>query len=325
MKKIMVTGGAGFVGSHLIERLLAEGNEIYCFDFAPLETSNNLKGVKNHPNLHYFQGDIRSPEDIRKFWVDGAVCIYHLASVVGIKNYIADPLKLVDIVVIGTRHLLEEAARTNTKVIFSSTSEIFAKNPAVPWGEDDDRVLGPTRVDRWSYSSSKAVCEHMLYGMGKAKDLPFTIARFFNVYGARQNPYFVVSQTVYKILRGEKPLMYDGGAMTRCFTYVGDIIDGLILLADNDKALGEAFNLGNPVENSVREVIETALCVTGSDIGYEDVDTGKLYGKSYEDIIRRVPKVSKAKEVLGWQAKIQLEEGLRRTIEWAKANPWYLT
>jgi UDP-glucose 4-epimerase len=267
---------------------------------------------------------MRSPADIRQFWVADAACVYHLASVVGIKNYIADPLKLVDIVVIGTRHLLDEAARTNTKVIFSSTSEIFAKNPAVPWSEDGDRVLGPTYVDRWSYSSSKAVCEHMLYGMGKAKQLPFTIARFFNVYGARQNPYFVVSQTIYKILRGEKPLMYDGGGMTRCFTYVGDIIDALLLLEASDQALGEAFNLGNPVEVSVRQVIEAGLRAAGSDLGYEEVDTGKLYGKSYEDIIRRVPQVSKAKEILGWQAKVQLEEGIKRTMAWAKANPWYL-
>jgi UDP-glucose 4-epimerase len=231
----------------------------------------------------------------------------------------------VDIVVIGTRHLLEEAARANTKVIFASTSEIFAKNPAVPWGEGDDRVLGPTYVDRWSYSSSKAVCEHMLYGMGKAKGLPFTIARFFNVYGPRQNPYFVVSQTIHKILRGERPLMYDGGGMTRCFTYVGDIIEGLLSLADSDKALGEALNLGNPVEVSVRKVIETALRVAGSDVGYEDVDTKPLYGKAYEDIIRRVPRVEKAREILGWEARTQLEEGLRQTIEWARRNEWYLS
>jgi UDP-glucose 4-epimerase len=298
---------------------------VHVFDNVPLEKADNLAEVRGHANLRYFQGDIRDPRQIASFWRKDADTVFHLASVVGIKNYIADPLALVDIVVIGTRHILEQAAKNGTKVVFSSTSEIYGKNPATPWGEDNgDRVLGPTFVDRWSYSSSKAVCEHMLYGMRKAKGLDFAIARFFNVYGPRQNPYFVVSQTVYKILRGEKPLMYDGGGMTRCFTYVGDILEGLMAVAENPLAVGEAFNLGNPVESSVKDVIETALRVSGTNLGYEDVDTQKLYGRQYEDIQRRVPKVSKAKDLLGWEAKVSLEEGIRRTLEWAKGNAWYL-
>jgi UDP-glucose 4-epimerase len=321
---IMVTGGAGFIGSHLVEALLANDNEVHVFDSVPLQEANNLREVKNHKNLRYFTGDIRKLDDVKKFWQKDADTIFHLASVVGIKNYIADPLKLVDIVVIGTRHILEEATRSDTKIVFSSTSEIFGKNPRPPWREDDDRVLGATYIDRWSYSSSKAVCEHMLYGMKKSTGLPFTIVRFFNVYGPRQNQYFIVSQTLYKILRSEKPLMYDNGAMTRCFTYIEDIIKGVLLAADNEKAVGEAFNLGNSVEVSVKDVINTALKVSRCDIGYDTIDTRELYGKQYEDIIRRVPNAGKAKELLGWTAQIQLEEGLRRTIEWIKRNPWYL-
>jgi len=321
---VMVTGGAGFIGSHLVETLLANGNEVHVFDSLPLQEANNLKEVKNHKKLRYFTGDIRKSSDVKKFWQRDAETVFHLASVVGIKNYIADPLKLVDIVVIGTRHILEEAIQSDTKVVFSSTSEIFGKNPRPPWREDDDRVLGATHVDRWSYSSSKAVCEHMLYGVKKSAGLPFTIVRFFNVYGPRQNPYFVVSQTLYKILRNEKPLMYDNGAMTRCFTYIEDIIRGVLLAADSERAVGETFNLGNSVEVSVREVITTALEVLHCNIGYDTIDTQKLYGKQYEDIIRRVPDTDKAKELLGWTAQIQLEEGLKRTIEWIKRNPWYL-
>jgi len=320
----MVTGGAGFVGSHLVEALLERGNEVHALDSIPLEMANNLCEVKKHPNLHYFVGDLRSHKDICEFWRSDAKAIYHLASVVGIKNYIEDPLKLVDIVVIGTRYILEEASKSGIHVIFSSTSEVFGKNPSVPWNENDDRVLGPTFVDRWSYSSSKAVCEHMLYGMKKSKGLPFTIVRFFNVYGQRQNPYFVISQSVYKILRGEPPLLYDDGMMTRCFTFIDDIINGLLVVADNEKASGEAFNLGNPVEVSIKEVVTTALKVANSNIGYQMVDTDKMYGKQYEDIIRRVPDVVKAQEVLGWKAQIQLEEGLKKTINWARENLWWL-
>lgn len=320
----LVTGAAGFVGSHLVEALLSQGNEVHAFDCISIEEANNLKEVKNHPSLHYFKGDIRSPEDIHRFWRNDAKAVFHLASVVGIKNYIADPLKLVDIVVIGTRYLLEEASKSNTRVIFSSTSEVFGKNPSVPWGEADDRVLGPTFIDRWSYSSSKAVCEHMLYGMQKSSGLPFTIVRFFNVYGPRQNPYFVVSQSIYKILRGEQPLLYDEGKMTRCFTFIDDIIKGIILAANNEKALGEAFNLGNSVEVSMKEVLITALDAAKSDVGYQLVDTDKMYGKQYEDIIRRIPNAAKARDILGWQAQIQLTEGLEKTIDWASRNAWWL-
>lgn len=321
---VLVTGGSGFIGSHLVERLLKDGNEVHVFDVVPLERAMNLKEVKDHPALHYFQGDLRKKEDIEAFWVPEAKVMYHLASVVGIKNYIADPLKLIDIVVIGTRYLLEAANKYGTKVVFSSTSEVYGKNPSVPWREDGDRVLGPTYVDRWSYSASKGVCEQMFYGNYKHTQLPFSIVRFFNVYGPRQNPYFVMSQSIYKVLNGQQPLLYDDGGMTRCFTFIDDIVDGLIIVADHEKAIGEAFNLGNSVEVSVREVIETVLKEAGSGIGYQVFDTQKEYGKKYEDIIRRVPDVQKAYQVLGWKATVQIEEGIRKTIDWARKNEWWL-
>ena len=321
---VLVTGGSGFIGSHLIEKLLENGNEVHVFDLAPLDKADNLREVKNHPGLRYVEGDIRDKEAMRKFWRPDAAAVYHLASVVGIKNYIADPLKLIDISVIGTKQLLEIARDHGTKVIFSSTSEIYGKNPAVPWDEAGDRVLGPTSVDRWSYSSAKAVCEHMLYGINRQCGLPFSIVRFFNAYGPRQNSFFVVSQSVYKVLRNEQPLLYDDGNMTRCFTFIGDIVRGLLEVAVNPKAVGEAFNLGNSVEVTMREVVETVLRVSGSSVGYKVFDTTKEYGDRYEDIPRRIPKVEKAARLLGWKAEVQLEEGVRRTVDWAKKNDWWL-
>lgn len=320
----MVTGGSGFIGSHLVEKLLADGNEVHIFDSQPLDTVNNLAAVKKHPGFHYFEGDIRNKESLSKFWQPEARVIFHLASIVGIRNYIADPLKLIDISVVGTKYLLEVAREHGTKVIFSSTSEIFGKNPNVPWDEKGDRVLGPTSVDRWSYSSSKAVCEHMLYGIHRQCGLPFSIVRFFNAYGPRQNAYFVVSQSVYKVLRNEQPLLYDDGKMTRCFTYIDDIVRGLLKIAVNPQAVGEDFNLGNCVEISMKEVVETILRAAGSRIGYRIFNTHKEYGERYEDIQRRIPRVEKAARLLDWQAEIQLEEGVRRIIDWAKNNPWWL-
>jgi UDP-glucose 4-epimerase len=320
----MITGGSGFIGSHLAEKLLEEGNEVHIFDTTPLEKAHNLAAVKNHPGFRYCEGDIRSKAALESFWRPEARAVFHLASVVGIKNYIADPLKLIDIGVVGTKNLLEAAREYGTRVVFSSTSEIFGKNPAVPWDEKGDRVLGPTSVDRWSYSSSKAVCEHMLYAIHRSSGLPFSIVRFFNAYGPRQNPYFVVSQSVYKALRNEQPFLYDDGKMTRCFTYVEDIVRGVLEVAVNPLAVGEDFNLGNSVEVSMKEVVETILKEAGSKAGYKIFDTQKEYGDRYEDIQRRIPKVEKAEKLLGWKAKIQLDEGVRRTIEWARNNPWWL-
>ena len=320
----LVTGGSGFVGSHLVELLLNEGNEVYVFDSMPLEKANNLSAARNHPGFHYCEGDIRNKTALENFWQPEAQAVFHLASVVGIKNYIADPLKLIDISVVGTKNLIEVARAHGTRIVFSSTSEIFGKNPNVPWDERGDRVLGPTSIDRWSYSTSKAVCEHMLYGVYRQCQLPFSIVRFFNVYGPRQNSYFVVSQSIYKVLRNEQPLLYDDGKMTRCFTYVEDIVRGVLEVAVNPRAIGEDFNLGNSVEVTMQEVIETILREAGSSIGYKKFDTVKEYGERYEDIPRRVPKVEKAEKLLGWKARIQLAEGVRYIMDWAKDNQWWL-
>jgi len=323
-QKYMITGGSGFIGSHLAEALLREGNEVYVFDCVPLEAARNLANAKNNPAFHYVEGDIRNKDDIKNFWQSDAPFMFHLASIVGIKHYIADPLKLIDISVLGTKYLIETAREYGTKVVFSSTSEIFGKNPNVPWDEAGDRVLGPTSVDRWSYSSSKAVCEHMFYAVHRQCGLPFVIVRFFNAYGPRQNSCFVVSQSISKAMRGEQPLLYDDGNMTSCFTYIDDIVRGLILAAKEANAVGTDFNLGNSVEVTMKEVVETVLKVTGSKAGYKVFDTKKEYGERYEDIPRRVPKVEKALKMLGWKAEIQLEEGLKRIVEWARNNPWWL-
>ena len=202
---VMVTGAAGFVGSFLVERLIALGQVVHGLDIAPLAAARNLEAVRDHPNFHYVQGDIRDPEVIRGFFRPEASVLYHLASVVGVRRYMEDPLSLIDIAIIGTRHLIALAVEHEVRILFTSTSEVYGRNPAVPWKEDDDRVLGATSVDRWSYAASKGVCEQMLYGVHRKTGLPFSIVRFFNVYGPRQAPIYVVSQTVQRVLNGRAP------------------------------------------------------------------------------------------------------------------------
>lgn len=321
---VMVTGAAGFVGSHLIERLLGMGQTVHGLDIAPLADARNLEAVRDHPNFHYMQGDIRDEGVIRAFFRPEAAVLYHLASVVGVRRYMEDPLSLIDIAIIGTRHLIALCVEHDVRILFTSTSEVYGRNPAVPWSEDGDRVLGATSVDRWSYAASKGVCEQMLYGVHRKTGLPFSIVRFFNVYGPRQTPIYVVSQTVQRVLNGEAPDLYDGGTQTRCLTYVADAIEGTILAATRPEAIGEVFNIGNPVENTMAEVVQMTLDAAGSDLEPIPVDTREKYGAVYEDIGRRVPAVDKAERVLGWKATTPAKEGIARTVAWARETPWYL-
>lgn len=321
---VMVTGAAGFVGSHLIERLLEMGQTVYGLDLAPLDAAQNLAAVKDHPKLHYTQGDIRDADTIKAFFRPEAGVLYHLASVVGVRRYMEDPLSLIDIAIIGTRNLIALCVEHDVRILFTSTSEVYGRNPAVPWSEDGDRVLGATSVDRWSYAASKGVCEQMLYGVHRKTGLPFSIVRFFNVYGPRQTPIYVVSQTVQRVLNGEAPDLYDGGAQTRCLTYIDDAIEGTILAATRPEAIGEVFNIGNGVENSMAEVVAMTLEAAGSDLKPIPVDTSEKYGAVYEDIGRRVPAVDKAERVLGWKATTSAKDGIAKTVAWARETPWYL-
>lgn len=321
---VMVTGAAGMIGSHLVDRLLALGHTVHALDVVPLDRADNLRESRGHPRLVYMQGDIREADTIDRFFRPDACVLYHLASVVGVRRYLEDPLSLIDIAVIGSRRFIALCSEHRVRILFTSTSEVYGRNSAVPWTERDDRVLGPTDVDRWCYSTSKALVEHMLFGVYRSTGLPFSIVRFFNVYGPRQNPIYVVSQSVHRSLRGERPEIYDGGEQTRCFTYVDDVISGVITAATDPRAIGEVFNLGNPTEVKIGEVVGLCIELAGAAVEAVPVQTEQFYGAAYEDIVRRVPDGTKAREVLGWEATTDVRDGIAATIAWAKENPWYL-
>jgi len=325
MTNVVVTGGYGFIGSHLVSVLLDRGDSVTIFDFAKNARDTSID-FDRYPNFRFVQGDVTDLAALEKALTPDIDMVFHLAAIVGVRNYLDDPLRVLDVNVTGTRNVLELSHRHGTHVIFASTSEVFGKNPNPPFAEDDDRVLGSTRTARWSYSTSKAMAEHLVFAMHTAHALPVTVVRYFNVYGPRQSPIFVISQTIHRILNGRQPLLYDSGDQTRCFTYVDDAIAGTLLASDSSAAIGAAFNIGSMTETTVRDVVALAIKIAnvGSVSGTEAIDTAARYGGRYEDIPRRIPDSTKAQRELGWRLQVDVEEGIRRTIDWARANPWYL-
>ncbi|MFE4639173.1 NAD-dependent epimerase/dehydratase family protein [Streptomyces sp. NPDC056773] len=318
MARVVVTGGCGFLGSHLVDELVRQGNEVTVFD-----GGTPPPGQTPQPSVRYVTGDIRDAKRLAEVVTDGVDTVYHMAAVVGVDRYLDRPLDVIDINLIGTRNVLDLAAGAGAKVVLASTSEVFGKNPAVPWREDDDRVVGSTAVDRWSYSSSKALGEHLAFAFARERGLKTAIVRYFNVYGPRQRPAFVVSRSIHRALNGEPLVVYDGGGQTRCFTYIEDAVSATITVGTSEAAVGECFNVGSSVETTVAELSDLVAELTG---GGEivPVETADRLGERYQDLRRRVPDTSKIKRVLGWQSSTDLREGLSKTIEWARDNPSWL-
>jgi nucleoside-diphosphate-sugar epimerase len=320
MSRVVVTGGSGFVGSHLVRQLIAQGDDVVVFD----GTSSDGNRICANEEAAYIQGDIRDADQLARAIVPGVDIVYHLAAVVGVDQYLARPLDVIDVNFSGTRNVLELAMRADAKVVVASTSEVFGKNPAVPWAEDGDRVLGPTSADRWSYSSSKALAEHLTLAYGRQHGLAATIVRYFNAYGPGQRPAYIVSRSVHRALNGLAPVVYDRGVQTRCFTYVDDAVQGTLLAAANPTAVGEVFNIGSMVETTVRDVVDLIAKLTGFEGAMVPVDTAEQLSVRYQDLSRRVPDTAKAQRVLGWKCTTSLQDGLTATIDWAKNTPWWL-
>ena len=316
--KVLITGGAGFLGSHLTDAWLARGDEVTILDVV-----GDLK-VRQHldnPRFHYVRDSI-----FNDALLDGlalrADLIYHMAAVVGVEHYVGDPYAVLNVNINGTQAILRAAYKYGRKLVFTSTSEVYGRNPRVPFAEDDDRVLGSTRIDRWCYSTSKAAAEHFCFAYHRL-GLPVVVLRYFNAYGPRLDKIDVgrvITVFMGQVLRGEPVTVIGDGKQTRCFTYVDDAIRATVEAGLNERAVGGIFNVGTDVETSILDLAERMVAIAGSRSPVRFVPQREIYGDSYEDVPRRVPDLRRMHEVLGVRAATSLDEGLRRTIEWFRAQ-----
>jgi UDP-glucose 4-epimerase len=308
-----VTGGAGFVGSHLVDALREEGAEVTVLDNLTTGRLANLQGE----DVRIVEGSILDADLVDKE-VEASDEVFHLAAAVGVWHIIDDPLRAMRVNTRGTEHVLDACARHGRRVLIASTSEVYGKSSAIPWREDDDRVLGSTLVPRWSYATAKAVDEHFALAHAAA-GLEVAIVRYFNAYGPRLDPQgygSVVAKFLGQALAGEPLTVHGDGRQARCFTFVEDTVSGTLRAARTPEAQGSVFNLGTEVETTIDELARLIIELTESTSEIQRVSYEQAYGAKFEDAPRRRPDITRARTILGWEPHVELRDGLARTLDW---------
>ena len=319
--RALVTGGAGFIGSNLVDRLLSEGYEVTIIDNLSSGSQEKIRSYLDNPLFNFIQESVLN-EEVIKTQIKNCDVIFHLAAMVGVENYISSPYDVLNVNINGTQLILKFAYEYGKKVIFSSTSEIYGKNPLIPFSEVDDRVLGSTKIHRWCYSSSKAVGEHLCFAYAEM-GLQVVILRFFNLYGPRAdslNEGRVITVFLGRMFMNEPVPIIGDGKQTRSFCYIEDAINGIIRAQKTEEACGEVINIGSNEEVTILELARMMKKISKSKSKIIFVKKESVYGNSYEDIPRRVPDISLARKILHFSPTTKLNEGLERTIHWFKES-----
>ncbi|HXG95302.1 MAG TPA: GDP-mannose 4,6-dehydratase [Blastocatellia bacterium] len=319
--KILITGGAGFIGSHLAEKLLQRGDEVYVIDDLSTGSIENIEQIKNHPCFSYHIDTIRNYRLTAEL-VDTCDIIYHLAAAVGVRLIVESPVNTIETNIRGTDIILSLAAKKRKRVLVASTSEVYGKRNQVPFREDDDLVMGATSKGRWSYACSKAIDEFLAIAYWKERRLPTVIARLFNTVGPRQTGRYgmVIPNFVQQALTGQDIKVFGDGTQTRCFTHVSDVVDALIKLAEHPRAVGEVYNIGGSHEVTILELAERVRRLTNSDSQIVFIPYDEAYEEGFEDMMRRVPDISKIRALIGYEPKFDLDAILTSVIDYHRVK-----
>ncbi len=319
--KALITGGCGFIGSHLAEALLARGDQVTVIDDLSTGRFENVAHLAGHPSFHFAIESITN-ETVMDRLVSECDRIYHLAAAVGVDLVVRDPVHVLETNVKGTEVVLRIGARYRKKLILASTSEVYGKSTAIPFAEDDDGILGATTRSRWSYACSKAMDEFMALAYHKQMALPVIIMRFFNTVGPRQTGRYgmVIPRFVKQALRGEPLTVYGDGQQSRCFTYVGDVVKAVVALSEEPAAVGQVFNIGSTEEVTIEELARRTITLADSASEVVYIPYKEAYEAGFEDMRRRVPDITKIGSLIGWAPTVDLDGILTRVIEHMRSD-----
>jgi len=314
---VLITGGAGFIGSHIAEELIKRGNSVLVIDDLSTGKRENISHLEGDGKFSFIQDTILN-EPLMESVVDECDIIYHLAAAVGVEFIIGNPIKSIEINVLGTEIVLRLAEKKKKKVIITSSSEIYGKNQKRIFQESDSRVLGTTLTHRWSYSCSKALGEFLALAYWREKRLPIVIARLFNTCGPRQtgNYGMVVPRFIEQAISGNPITIYGDGNQTRSFAYVSDVVNGMVSLANHPKAVGEIFNIGGEEEVTISDLAKKVKRLTKSNSQIVYLPYEVVYGEDFEDMRHRIPDTTKIRNLIGYVPKVGLEDALKRTIDY---------
>jgi len=314
--RVLITGGAGFIGSHLSDALLQRGDEVFVIDDLSTGSIENIRHLKDHPRFNYTIDDVNN-QPLTAELVDQCDVVFHLAAAVGVKLIVESPVRTIETNVHSTEVVLSLANKKKKKVLIASTSEVYGLSNAVPFREDGNLVMGATKKGRWSYACSKAIDEFLALAYWREKKLPTVVVRLFNTVGPRQTGQYgmVIPTFVKQALAGRPITVYGDGKQSRCFCYVGDVIGALMKLMDNSKAVGEVFNVGSNQEITILDLAKRVKEVANSDSEIVFVPYDEAYEEGFEDMPRRVPDISKINDLIGFKPEMRLDGILKSVID----------
>ena len=317
--RFLITGGAGFIGSHLAERHLQNGDEVHIIDDLSTGSMENIAHIKNHPGFHYALDSVTNQQLVAEL-VDLCDATYHLAAAVGVKLIVESPVRTIETNIRGTEIVLAHAAKKRKRVLITSTSEVYGKRETIPFREDDDLVMGATNKGRWSYACSKAIDEFLAIAYWKEKKVPTVIARLFNTVGPRQTGQYgmVVPNFARQALEGKEITVYGDGSQSRCFTHVSDVVGALMKLMETTEATGEVYNIGGDQEVTILQLAERIKALTESSSKITFLAYDQAYEAGFEDMQRRVPDTTKLRNLIGYQPTFGLDEILKDVIAYQR-------